>query len=411
MTLATTVVLLFAIAMGVAMLTRPLRLPYTVALVVVGLALGATRILPAPHLTKDLLYVALLPGLLFEAAFHLDARDFWDSKVTILSLAVPGVVMAIAVTTAVLFTASRAVGFSSALSWPAALIFSALITATDPIAVTALFKTLGAPKRLGVIVEAESLVNDGTSVVLYTIAIGVATGAEAGVGNAVVEFVRVVGVGLLIGGALGFCISKLIARIDDPLIEITLTTIAAYGSFIAAEQMHASGVLATVTAGILCGSYGAPRGMSPSTRIAVESFWSYVAFALNSIVFLLIGFQVQIGRLLESWQAIIFTYIVVMLARAAIVFLVSSMVRRTAEAAPWSWSVVLTWGGLRGALSMVLALALAEDFPERALVIRLTFGVVILSILLNGVTVGPLLRWLGLDAASSPRPTAAVARP
>lgn len=408
MTLATTVVLLFAIAMGVALLTRPLRVPYTVALVVTGLLLGATHALPSPHLTKDLLYVAFLPGLLFEAAFHLDAKELWRSKGTVLSLAAPGVVLAIALTTAALLGA-HALGVAAPLAWPAALVFSALISATDPIAVVALFKTLGAPARLGVIVEAESLLNDGTSVVLYTIALGVASGVHTGVGGASVEFARVVGVGVLVGCAVGVGVSRLIALIDDPLIEITLTTIAAYGSFIAAEQAHASGVLATVAAGLLCGSYGAPRGMCAGTRLAVESFWSYVAFALNSIVFLLIGFQVQAGHLLESSSAIALAYAVVMLARAGIVGLVTSLTRGTREATPWSWSLVITWGGLRGALSMVLALALPEDFPQRAMVIRLTFGVVILSILVNGLTVGPLLRRLGL--AALPRVTSPARTP
>ncbi len=405
MTVASTVVLLFAIAMGVAMVTRRLPIPYTVALVIVGLMLGATRIVPAPHLTKELLYVALLPGLLFEAAFHLDARDFWRDKVTIVGLAVPGVLVSIALTTALLSVAAGAVGLPTSFSWRGALVFSALIAATDPIAVVALFRTLGAPKRLVVVVEAESLLNDGTAVVFYAMALGLATGSGVSAWGATAEFARVVGLGLLVGAALGFGISELIARIDDPLVEITLTTIAAYGSFVLAEQLRASGVLATVTAGVLCGSYGAPRGMSASTRIAVQSFWSYVAFALNSFVFLLIGFQVEIKRLLYAWGAILFAYAAVMATRAAIVFLMASATRRTREAAPWSYSVIVAWGGLRGALSMVLALSLAEGFPGRELVEELTFGVVLLSILVNGVTVGPLLRRLGLvEAASARRP-------
>jgi monovalent cation:H+ antiporter, CPA1 family len=401
MNLATTATLLLTVAMGVALLARRLRVPYTVALVAVGLILGATHMMPAPHLTKELLYSALLPGLLFEAAFHLDARDFWRNKSAILTLAVPGVALAIAVTAPLLVFAPRGLGLASGFAWPAALVFAALIAATDPIAVVALFRVVGAPRRLAVIVDGESLANDGIAVVFYTIAVSVAAGSTTSALDAGIEFVRVVGLGVTLGAALGFVVSKIIARLDEPLVEITLTTIAAYGSFIVAEQLHASGVLATVTAGMLCGSYGAPRGMSPTTRVAVESFWQYVAFALNSIVFLLIGLNVRVEHLLESWPAIGLAYVIVMTARAVVVYLTIALLRRTRERLEWKWGLVLTWGGLRGALSMVLALALAESFPDRLTVIRVTFGVVILSILVNGLTVAPLLRTL--DVMDAPR--------
>jgi len=154
------------------------------------------------------------------------------------------------------------------------------------------------------------------------------------------------------------------------MIEITLTTIAAYGSFLAAEHFHYSGVIATVTAGMLCGNYGARVGMSPSTRIAVETFWEYVAFALNSIVFLLIGLEVHFQALLDSWQVILVAYLVVTGGRALIIFFASSLLRRTRERIPWAWSVILTWGGL----PMVLVLSLAKDFPHRDLLVSMTFG-------------------------------------
>lgn len=180
------------------------------------------------------------------------------------------------------------------------LVFGALIASTDPIAVVGLFKSLGAPKRLAVLVEGESLLNDGTAVVLFTLILGIAQGQEVSTGAAVLDFVKVVGMGVLIGVAMGFAVSKVIQRVEEPMIEITLTTIAAYGSFVAAEQLHYSGVIATVTAGMICGNYAVRTGMGPTTRIAVESFWEYVAFALNSIVFLLIGFEVHVRIRLEG---------------------------------------------------------------------------------------------------------------
>ncbi len=396
-------VTLFAVATAVALAARWLKVPYTVALVAAGVALGAVGVIDPPHLTKELLYAVFLPGLVFEAAFHLDFQKFWQNKVTISSLAVPGVAAAIGLTAILLQPLAHALHLVDGFTMRHALVFSALIAATDPIAVVALFKSLGAPKRLTVLVEGESLLNDGTAVVFFTLILGVVTGSSSSIGGAALDFVRVVGLGTLVGVILGYLASKLTQRVNDPMIEVTLTTIAAYGSFILAEHLHLSGIIATVAAGMMCGSYGARTGMSPSTRIAVESFWEYVAFALNSIVFLLIGFEVHLSALLRSWQAILVAYLAVTVGRAALIYLTTLLLRRTRETLPWSWSAVLTWGGLRGGLSMVLALALPRDFPHRDLLVTMTFGVVILSILLQGLSMGPLLRKLGLTGAGPDR--------
>jgi CPA1 family monovalent cation:H+ antiporter len=180
------------------------------------------------------------------------------------------------------------------------------------------------------------------------------------------------------------------------MIEITITTIAAYGSFASAEILHFSGVIAAVGAGMLCGR-GARRGaMSASTRVAVEAFWEYVAFALNSIVFLLLGLQVNIPALLGFWVPILAAYLVVTAGRALMIYLGCAFVRLTRERFPWRWSAVLTWGGLRGALPMVLVLSLPKSLPNRELLVSMTFGVALLSILVQGLTMSGLLSWLGL---------------
>jgi CPA1 family monovalent cation:H+ antiporter len=394
---------LFAVATAVALAARWLKVPYTVALVVAGVALGATGAIEPPHLTKELLYSVFLPGLVFEAAFHLDFQKFWQNKLAISSLAVPGVAAAIGLTAVLLQPVVHALHFADGFTMQHALVFAALIAATDPIAVVALFKSLGAPQRLTVLVEGESLLNDGTAVVFFTLILAVVTGGSSSLGGAALDFTRVVGLGTLVGVILGYLASKLTQRVDDPMIEVTLTTIAAYGSFIIAEQFHLSGIIATVAAGMMCGSYGARTGMSPSTRIAVESFWEYVAFALNSIVFLLIGFEVRVSALVRSWQAILVAYLVVTLGRAVLVCLATLFLRRTRETMPWSWSAVLTWGGLRGGLSMVLVLALPRDFPHRDLLVTMTFGVVILSILLQGLSMKLLLRKLKLAGTGADR--------
>lgn len=389
-------VILFSAATAVGLLTRWLQIPYTVALVVTGLFLGAVRAIEPPHLTKELLFSVFLPGLVFEAAFHLDFQKFWQNKVSINVLAVPGVAAAIVLTAVVLHSVASAVHLSAGFGLQHALVFSALISATDPISVVALFKSLRVPRRLALLIEAESLLNDGTAVVFFTIVLGLMSGASSSIGGAFLDFLLVVGMGAAFGVALGYALSKLAQRTEDPMIQITLTTIAAYGSFTAAEHFHFSGIIATVAAGMICGNYGARFGMTPSARIAVQSFWEYVSFALNSVVFLLIGFEVRVQSLLVAWKPILLAYLAVTIGRAVVVYLVALGLRRTREAMPWSWSAVLTWGGLRGGLSMVLALALPKDFPFRDLLLAMTFGVVVLSILLQGLSMAPLLRRLKL---------------
>jgi CPA1 family monovalent cation:H+ antiporter len=401
----TTFILLFMIATAVAIAVRRLNIPYTAALVLAGLLLGLVPMFHPPHLTKALLYNVFLPGLLFEAAFHINFEQFWRNKLTIVSLAVPGVIAATALTTVILTPVAGALDYVQHFDWRYGLVFGALIAATDPIAVVALFKELGAPKRLRVLIEGESLLNDGTGIVFFTLSLSVAAGAGTTAGGLALDFVEIVGFGLLIGGVIGLVVSQVTKQINDPMIEITLTTIAAYGSFVAAEHFGYSGVIATVTAGMICGNYGARVGMSPSTRLAIESFWEYIAFALNSIVFLLIGFEVHIRDLAASWQMILVAYLSVTVGRALVIFAVSSLLRISRERIPWSWSVILTWGGLRGALPMVLALSLPPSFPHRDLLVTMTFGVVVISILVHGLTVSRFLTWLGIVTGHEARET------
>lgn len=396
-------VALFLIATAVALAARWLRVPYTVALVVAGLCLGNTHIVSPPHLTKELLYAVFLPGLLFEAAFHLEYKKFLKNKLAVSALAAPGLVVAIGLTAVLLKPAANWLHFIDQFSYADGLVFAALLAATDPIAVVGLFKSLGAPKRLAILVEGESLLNDGTAVVIFTVIVGAVSGGSFSLAASLVDFLRVVGMGLGIGLAVGYGISKAIQRIEDPMIEITLTTIAAYGSFALAEHFHFSGVIATVAAGMLCGNYGATTGMSPSTRLAVESFWEYVAFALNSVVFLMLGFTVRISQLIASWPAIVVAWLALMAGRAVVVYGIGGLLQKTPERVPSRWLAVITWGGLRGGLSMVLALGLPDSLAHREFLITLTFGAVVLSILLQGMTMAPLLRRLGLIHAGAAR--------
>ncbi len=396
MQVETIFILLFAVATAVAIAVQRLAIPYTVALVITGLVLGILHVFEAPHLTKALLFNVFLPGLLFEAAFHIEFKQFWRNRLAIASLALPGVVAAIVLTAAILTPVANTLHFVQGFTWKHALVFGALISATDPIAVVAIFKTLGVPRRLAVLLDGESLLNDGVAIVLFTLSLALVAETAVTTGGLILDFVKIVGIGALIGTGIGLAVSQVIKQVDDAMIEITLTTIAAYASFAAAEHFHFSGVIATVAAGMICGNYAVRVGMSPSTRIAVEKFWEYVAFALNSIVFLLIGLEVHYRELLDSWQAILVAYLVVTGGRALVIYSASFLLRATRERIPWKWSAVLTWGGLRGALPMVLVLSLPLDFPHRELLLSMTFGLVIISILAHGLTISPLLRWLGV---------------
>jgi CPA1 family monovalent cation:H+ antiporter len=389
-------ILLFVVASAVAIASRRLRLPYTVALVLAGLALGALELFPAPQLTRNLLFSVFLPGLVFEAALHIDWREFRQNWITILSLAVPGVMASIALVALVLTPLVVTLGLAPGFTWKDALVFGALISATDPVAVVALFRNLGAPRRLTLLLDGESLLNDGTAIVFFTLSLSLFNGVGSGPTAMAGQFLSIVGVGAIIGTVVGGAASLLMQHIDDPMVEITLMTIAAYGSFVMAEAVHSSGVIATVAAGMFCGNVGTRTGMSASTRVASEAFWEYVAFALNSIIFLLIGLQVQLDRLRAYWVPILVGYLVVTLGRGLVIIIGRALIGFTRERFPWSWSLVLTWGGLRGALPMVLVLSLPRSFPHRELLVSMTFGVAVLSILVHGLTMSGLLRALRL---------------
>lgn len=263
---------------------------------------------------------------------------------------------------------------------------------------TSLFRRLAVPGRLAVLVEGESLVNDGTAAVCYTIAVGLIVGTESVTAFTAIDAVYLIGGGVIVGGVIGLTCAMTMPRSDDAMLALTLTTLSAYGSFVAVEQVHASGVIATVTAGLVAGTQGARARLTPSTRLAATVFWDYVAFAFNSVVFLLMGFQVRASVLLASWKPIVAAYIVVTAVRALVVFGVVAM-RPRAERLPASWSAVITWGGIRGALSMVLALSIPAVVPGRDFLVTLTYGVVALSILVQGLTITPLLKWLGLGSS------------
>ncbi|MCX6030343.1 MAG: Na+/H+ antiporter [Chloroflexi bacterium] len=384
----TLVIELLLIVSLVAIAVRRLRIPYTVALVVVGLLMTTQQSLDL-SLTPELILTLLVPPLVFESAFHINLRDLQHNLPGILLLTVPGVL----ITTLIV---GGLVGLLTPLTWPLAFVFGALISATDPVAVVALFRALGAPKRLALLVEGESLFNDGTAIVVFNLVLAAAlTGAFHPIAG-IADFLRVSAGGLVVGLVLGWLIAQLIARIDDYLIETTLTTVLAFGTYLIAERLHFSGVLAVVAAGLINGNVG-PQGMSPTTRIVLFNFWEYVAFLTNSLVFLLIGLQVNIPTLVANWQPVLWAILAVLAARAVVTYGLGWVSNRLTEPIPWRWLHVLNWGGLRGAIALALALSLPAALgPERNLVQVMAFGVVLFTLLIQSTTMKPLLRWLGI---------------
>lgn len=384
----TLIIELLLVVSLVAIAVRRLHIPYTVALVVVGLLLTFQSPLEL-NLTPELILALFVPPLVFEAAYHISLAELRQSLPSILMLAVPGVVL----TTLIV---GWLVGRTTPLGLPLALVFGALIAATDPVAVVALFRATGVPKRLGLLVEGESLLNDGTAIVIFNLALAALLTGQFRLSQGVVDFVRVAAGGTVTGLVLGWLISQLIARVDDYLIEITLTTVLAFGAYLLAERLHVSGVLAVVAAGLVNGNMG-PQAMSPTTRIVLFNFWEYVAFLANSLVFLLIGLEVNIPALLAAWQPVAWAVLAILVARLVVVYGLSWFVNRWTEPVPLRWQHVLAWGGLRGAISLALALSLPAALgPQRDLVRVMTFGVVLFTLLAQGTTIRPLIRRLGL---------------
>jgi CPA1 family monovalent cation:H+ antiporter len=388
----TLIIVLLLIVSIVAIGVRRLRIPYTVALVIVGLLITFQSSLKF-ELTPELILALFVPPLVFEAAFHLNFQELRRNLPAILLLAVPGVILTA-------FIVGGMLVFGIKMSLPIALVFGSLIAATDPVAVIALFRTLGVPKRLSVLIEGESLFNDGTAIVLFNLMLMVGLTSQFNLLESVGKFFSVSIGGIIVGLVLGWLISLLITRVDNYLIETTLTTVLAFGSYLVAERLGFSGVLAVVAAGLVTGNIS-QKGMSPTSRIVIFNFWEYIAFLTNSLVFLLIGLQVNITALLASWQPILWAILAVFVARIIVVYGLSWLIKRLAEPIPLRWQHILNWGDLRGAISLALALSLPLTLgAERDLLRVMTFGVVLFTLLVQSTTMTPFIRWLKIITRS-----------
>ena len=380
--------LLLLVAGIVAMLTRRLRLPYSVGLVATGIVLAFLPFAPTVGLTKELLFTTLLPPLIFEAAFYLQWTEVRRDLPVLLLLATVGVLISAGIT---------ALGMNLLAGWnvSTALVFGTLIAATDPVSVIATFREAGVHGRLRLLVEAESLFNDGTAAVALQIAVLFALGSRLDIKETAVAVLLTIGGGIVCGAMVAGLAILLTRRADDHLVEITFTTVAAYGSFLVAEHFHVSGILSTLTAGLMLGNFG-PRGViSPRGMEAAHTFWEYAAFVANSLVFLLIGIHEAGQDIRRVWIPSLAGIVLVMIGRAVAVYADCYVFKPFALRVTIKHQHALVWGGLRGALALALALGLPAELQGRAEIIAVSFSVVTFSVFVQGLTMQRLLRKIG----------------
>jgi CPA1 family monovalent cation:H+ antiporter len=382
---------LLLVACLIAMLSRRLGLPYIVGLVVAGFGIALLPGSPELPLSRELIFNVLLPPLVFEAALQLDWRRFRGELPLTLVLAFAGVAIAAAVV-------ASGMHWLVGWSWIGAALFGVLIAATDPVSVIAAFREMRCEPRVSMVVESESLLNDGVAAVGFAVLSAVAAGASPDAGSVIPAFLWSLGGGTIIGVAVSATVLLIVGRTNDPLVEITLTTLAAYASFLLAEHFHASGIISALAAGLMVGNIGWNGVISAAGRDHVRSAWEYFAFLANSMVFILIGMN-SAGLPLARIGAVAAVAILLVLAgRGLSIYPLAALFSRSRWRLSAAYQHTLFWGGLRGALALALALAVPASVAERNAIIVTAFVVVGFSILVQGLTMPLLIRRFGLSA-------------
>jgi Na+/H+ antiporter len=395
---------LLASAAALLALAELVRIPYPIPLVLGGLALGFLPGMPQIELPPDVVLVAVLPPLLYGAAFFSPLREL-RANVRPIGLLAIGLVLT--TTVAVAAAAHAAI---PGLSWPTAFVLGAVVSPTDPTAATAIAQRLGLPRRLVALIEGESLVNDGTALVAYKFAVAAVLTGSFSLAAASGRFVLNIVGGVVVGLAVGFVIREIRRRLDNPPVEITISILSGYFAYLPAEAIGVSGVLAAVTVGIYMG-WHTPELTTAQTRLQGVAVWEILFFLLNAFLFTIVGLQLPVildglsgySTTTLIWYAVLVTTTVVA-ARFAWIFVSAQLSRlRRGSGDPWQTSVVLAWSGMRGAVSLAAALALplttdaGTAFPNRELVVFLTFSVILGTVVVQGLTLPKLIDLLDLE--------------
>jgi Na+:H+ antiporter len=391
----TVVVELLLVAAAVGLAAKRLRVHYNVALVLAGVALGASQLVPRVGLDADIVLRVLLPILLFEATLATDLARLRQNLVPVILLAVPGML-------ATVFVAGAVLRWGLGLDWHLALLLGCILATTDTIAVIAGFRKVHVPPRLSTIVENESLFNDGTALVAFTTVLAVIARGRFDPIHGVLELVWVTVAGLALGFVAGYAAAHLLHRIDDHLMEIMVTVIVTYGSSAGAEAVGASPILAVVAAGITVRAAGWDA-VTPTGKVAIRSVWEVAAFGVNSIVFLLVGMQIDFGTLVAASPAIGWGLLALTVGRAAAVYPFLSLLHLGRTSIPLAWQHLMVWGNLKGSVSMALALSLPEWLPERPLLRAVVFGCALVTLTVQGLTLAPVARRLRVAGSSEGR--------
>jgi CPA1 family monovalent cation:H+ antiporter len=375
----------------VAIIARRLRVPYTAGLVIAGLVITALPIAFSVPFSKELVFDILLPPLIFEAALYINWKELRRDLVPIAVFATLGVVLSAVVTAA-------AMHYAAGWQWLAAITFGVLIAATDPVSIIATFKEAKVAGRLRLLVEAESLFNDATAAVGFSVVLAFVAGQEVGIGTSVLMLVWSAVGGVVCGVFVGGGVLLIIGTTRDHLVELSMTTLAAFGSFWLAEHFHLSGILATTAAGLLIGNsvpFG-PITITEKGSQSIEHFWEFAAFVANSVIFIILGINLASQSFAAASIPILVAIVAVLAGRAFAVYPLSALFAGSRLSIEPRHQHVLFWGGLRGALALALALGIPETLAFRQEILTVTFGVVAFSVFVQGLTMAPLLKRFGL---------------